>query len=277
MKKILFLTLIAGALLFSASCQREGVLYDFPQDAALLSFPNKKISFEMSEEDGNKVVVQLYRGNTKGAVSVPFEFEDASGKFTPAKNTFDFADGEGVASVDITYSSIEDFGPEAYGMKMSIDEEQVSPSGVAELAISARRALTLKFVGQGKWTSGFLSTLFEEDASWPQDLYTTEEYPNLFIMPDCWVEGFNFMFNMVDGVPVWAELVDTGLTVAEAFDNDAYASLGDFWLLPGECSIENGVMTLMTDVIFLPEVDGGTSLFEMETPEIFVFPKGVEL
>ena len=277
MKKILFLTLIAGALLFSASCQREGVIYDFPKDAALLSFPNNKLNWQMVAEDGNKIVAQLHRGNTKGALSVPFEFSDGTaGVFTPSKTTFDFADGENVASVEITYPDINDFAGEVFKMKLAVDEEQVSPSGYSEMTVSAQRKLTPVLLGEGTWYSGFLSIVYDKDVTWKQKIYNTKEAPNYYILPDCWKKGYDFSFMMVDGVPVWPDEVDTGLSVAELFDNPGYASLGNFWLVPGESEIADGMLMLMTDVIYSHGVDD-YSLLEMETPEYFIPPKGVEI
>ena len=264
MKKILFLTLIAGALLFSASCERKGTIYEIPEGASLLSFPTDAMSFSMVAEDGNKITVQLNRGNTKGALSVPFQFSDGTeGVFKPAKTTFDFADGEGVATVDINYPNINDFGGEVFEMVLTVDEEQVSPSGIGELKVSAQRKLTPKYLGTGT----FISSWFDGE-SWDQDIYNTEEAPNYYILPDCWVVGTDFTFNMVDGVPVWAEMFDTGCP----FDPDE-AGYGNVWLIPDSCEIADGAI-ILTTYYALPKIGHQWSF---TLPEIFVLPEGLTL
>jgi hypothetical protein len=264
MKKILFLTLIAGALLFSASCERKGTIYEIPEGASLLSFPTSAISFNMVAADGNKITVQLNRGNTKGALSVPFQFSDGTeGVFKPAKNTFDFADGEGVASVDITYPDINAFGGEKYEMVLTVDEAQVSPSGNAELKVSAKRVLTRKFLGTGTFVSGWF-----EGESWEQDIYTTEEAPDYFILPDCWIAGTDFTFTMVDGVPVYPDFFDTGLP----YSPDA-PEYGNIWLIPDSCTIEDGAIVLTT-YYALPKAD---HVWGFTDNEVFILPEGLTL
>ena len=271
MKKIFILTLIAGALLLSDACQREGVLYDFPKDAALLTFPNNKIGYQMLPEDGNKIVVELYRGNTKGDLSVPFEFKDKTdGVFVPAKTTFDFADGEAVATVDINYPSISDFGGETYEMELAIDEETVSPSGYDELKVTAQRKLTLVSLGEGSWISGFYSLIAGEVITWPQELLTAEESPDYFNLPDCWEEGYPFTFTVSDGVITWPDLIDTGVASEDIVGVD----LGNLILAPISCTYASGKMTLtaMPSVFYSGAYIG---ILDEPIQEIFTLPEGV--
>ena len=207
MKKLLYLSLIIGAFCFASSCQREGVLYDMPANCALVSFPAEDAVYEMVASDGNKITLLLNRGNTKGSVSIPVSVveDKTDGVFKLTKSTFDFADGEAVASIDITYPDINKFGGEVYEMTIAVDDEdQVSPSGFGEVTVSAQRKLTWKFLGTGVWYTDF----FEEE--WEQPIYTTEEAPNYYIFPDCWVEGVNFTFTVVDGKPVFPDVIPTG-------------------------------------------------------------------
>ena len=263
MKKILFLTLIAGALLFSASCQREGVIYDFPQDAALLSFPNNKLKIKMAPEDGGKFVVQLHRGNIKGALSVPFELTDKSGFFTPAKNTFDFADGEGVANVEITYPDVNDFGGETYKILLDIDEEQVSPSGFAGMTVAAQRLLTPVYLGEGEW----LSSWFDGETH-KQKIYNTKEVPNCYILENCWDSGVDFTFMMIDGEPVWPEEIETELP----YDPDI-PDYGNVSILPVESFFteDDGKEVLVLICQYaLPKISyvfGGTGVEAFYIPE----------
>ena len=260
MKKILFLTLIVGALLFTASCDKKGVIYEFPSDAQLLSFPSDVATFSMVSEDGNKITVYLYRGNTKGAISVPFSFADGTdGVFTPAKTTFDFEDGQGVASVDINYPDINAFGGETYEMVLSIDENQVSPSGEAELKVKAQRKLTLKKLGTGTFNSYFW---FE--VSFPQDVYNAEEAPNYYVLPDCYADGTDITFTVKDGKPIFANPFFTGYLVSGF----------QLWVALESAEIDGNTVVMNCADFFLPEYGNYSFGGGVET---FEFPAGVAI
>jgi hypothetical protein len=234
MKKIIYISLAIMALMLTGSCQREGTIYDIPADSALVSFPADDAIFEMVAEDGNKVTVELWRGNTKGAASIAFEVEDKTdGVFKPAKNTFDFADGEAVAKLDITYPDINAFGGEVYEMTLKIaDEKQVSPSGIDEITVSAQRKLTRKFVGTGVYYSDW----YEEE--WEQDLYTTVEAPDLFILPSCWVKGTDFTFTVKNHQPVWP---------ASFFTGYVHSSYGNVFIYTGQVLVDENVMYIESE------------------------------
>ena len=113
MNKIIYFILAGAMLMLSNSCQHQGTIYEIPEGNACVSFPNDKAIFEMLASDGNKVTVELWRGNTKGAASVAVDIEDhTGGVFTPSKESFDFADGQSVATIDFTYPDLNAFGGE---------------------------------------------------------------------------------------------------------------------------------------------------------------------
>ena len=229
MKKIITLSFAILALLMVTSCEQQGTIY-IP-DNACVSFPSDAAMFNMLASDGNKITIELWRGNTDGPVSVPVTIEDGTGGvFKPAKQQFDFADGESVATLDFTYPDINAFGGETYEITVTIsDENQVSPSGIDQVTIKAQRQLTRVKVGTGTYYSDW----YEEE--WPQDLYTTVEAPDLFILPSCWVKGTDFTFNMVNGKPVWP---------ASFFSGYVHSSYGNVYLYTGESYIEDGVIYL---------------------------------
>lgn len=231
MKKLLYLTVILSAMFLSASCQREGAIFE-AGDSALLSFPSEDAIIVMDAPDGNKFSIELWRGNTKGAISVPVTISyDVDGVFTPAKEAFDFADGEAVATLEFKYDDINNFGGETYEIEVSIsDETQLSPAGIQTVTISANRKLTPVFLGTGV----YYSDLFEEE--WPQDIYNTVEAPNYYILPDCLEVGTDITFTMVNGQPVFPALFDTGVLY-----NSTY----------GYISIVNDGATLVDGVITL--------------------------
>ena len=258
MKKVLYIILAAAALLLTNACERVGTVYQIPEGNPLVSFPAEDAIFEMVASDGNKITVELWRGNTKGAVSVPVEFENATGGvFTPAKSTFDFADGESVATLDITYPDINAFGGETYQIGITVsDPDMVSPSGISETLVSAQRKLTPKYLGTGIYYSDW----YEEE--WEQDIYTTEEAPDLYIFPNCWVKGTDFMFNMVNGEPVWP---------IDFFSGYVHSSYGNVYIMPATSYIEDGVLVLEVEHYHVTAGSFGGGI------EYFSLPDGVTL
>ena len=256
MKKIIYITLAIMALMLTSACQHEGTIYDMPANSALVSFPSDAAIFEMLASDGNKITVDLWRGNTNGAASIAIEIDDKTdGVFKPSKNTFDFADGQGVASIDFTYPDINAFGGETYKLVLKIaDENQVSPAGIDEMTISASRKLTPKYVGTGIYYSDW----YEEE--WEQDLYSTEEAPDFFILPDCWVKGTDFTFTVQNHKPIWP---------ASFFSGYVHSSYGNVYIYTGESYIENGV-------IYLPVTGYRVSAGSFgDGMEYFVLPEGI--
>ena len=238
MKKIIYITLAVSALILTGACQREGTFYDMPEGSAVVSFPSTDAIFDMLAEDGNKITVELWRGNTKGAASVPVTIDNQTGGvFTPAKSSFDFADGEGVARLDITYPDINAFGGEVYKLVLSVADDQVSPSGIGKMTVKAQRKLTPVKIGTGEFYSDFW-----ED-SWAQDIYNTVEAPNYYILPDCWATGGDWTFTYSGGKFVWPADFDSGYT---------YGSYGNVWIKTGESFVEDGVLYLVVDSYHLP-------------------------
>jgi hypothetical protein len=255
MKRIIYITLAIMALMLTSACQHEGTIYEMPADSSLVSFPSDEAIFEMVASDGNKVTVDLWRGNTKGAASIPVQIEDKTGGvFTPAKSSFDFADGEGIAHLDITYPDINAFGGETYELTLSVDEKLLSPSGIGKMTVSASRKLTPKYVGTGIYYSDW----YEEE--WEQDLYTTEEAPDFFILPDCWVRGTDFTFTVQNHKPIWP---------ASFFSGYVHSTYGNVYIYTGDSYIENGVIYLPVTGYRVSAGSFGSGM------EYFVLPAGV--
>ena len=255
MKRIIYIILV---VLLAASCNRNGKIYDIPVNNPCVSFPSDAAIIEMLASDGNKITVELWRGNTKGATSIAVDIEDdTDGVFTPAKNSFDFADGEAVATLDFTYPDINAFGGEIYKITIAIaDPDQVSPSGINEITISAQRKLTRKYLGTGTFYSAF------HDDEWEQDIYTTEEAPDLYILPDCWKKGTDWMFNVNNGQIIWPATFFTGYV---------HSTYGNVNIKSGDSYIENGVLYLIVQSYFVSAGSFGNG------HETFILPKGVTL
>ena len=258
MKKVIYIILAGAALMLTNACQRQGTIYEIPEGSACVSFPSDAAKFQMLASDGNKVTVEMWRGNTQGAASIAVDIDDQTGGvFTPSKQTFDFADGQAVATLDFTYPDINAFGGETYKVVLSVsDPKQVSPAGIDKMTISAQRKLTPKYVGTGIYYSDW----YEEE--WEQDLYTTEEAPDLYILPDCWVRGTDFMFNMVNGEPVWPSVFFSGYV---------HSTYGNVNIHVGSSYIEDGVLVLEVAGYRVSAGSFGSGI------EYFILPEGISL
>jgi hypothetical protein len=193
MKKILYFTSILCVLLFATSCEQERVLYS-GEGGAEVSFPSNLLRVAMVAADNNQFEIELWRGNTKGAVSVPVTISGATTIFTPQKNQFDFADGESTAYLKFSYADLNNFGGETYSIKVEIsDDSQLSPSGRGVLNISAQRKLTFQSVGTGT----FYSEFFEDE--WAQPLLKAAE-AEYYRMPNLYFDGYNLEFTVENGV-----------------------------------------------------------------------------
>ena len=245
------------ALAFSASCAREGTFYEIPDGNPCVSFPASTAIFEMVAADGNKFTIELWRGNTKGSATVPVTISGGEGAFTPSKSSFDFADGQAVSTIDFTYPDLSAFGGEIYKITVTVDDEDmVSPSGYDQVTISAQRKLTPKYLGTGIYYSDWY------EAEWKQDIYTTEEAPNYYILPSCWVTGTDFTFTMENGKPVWP---------ASFFSGYVHSSYGNVYIYPADSYIEDGVLYLEVAGYRVSAGSFGGGI------EYFVLPDGVVL
>lgn len=99
MKKLLYLTFVLGAIFLTASCERELVKYEPEAGEVGVSFLSDKAIVEMLPEDGNKISVDLYRGTTGTAVTVPVGVTDYDGIFAHT-NLFDATTGAAIPVID---------------------------------------------------------------------------------------------------------------------------------------------------------------------------------
>lgn len=193
MKKILFYINMVLLLFVALSCEDNRETYKLG-DSVEASFPSTMVNYLMTAEDGNKIQLEMWRGNTKGVASVPVTITDKTGGvFTAEKAQFDFVDGESKAYLTFSYPNINNFGGEKYEFEIAItDEEQVSPGGQETIKVTAQRKLTYKSLGTGTFTSNF----FED--SWPQEVLKAEE-ADFYKLPNCYYNGYPIEFSIVDG------------------------------------------------------------------------------
>ncbi len=260
MKKLLNIAFILSAVLLAASCERELTAYEPEEGEVCASFLSDAAIVSMVAEDGNKFTVDLYRGISQGAASVPFTLTDATGLFTAAKNQFDFADGEVKASVDITYADINalEYGTE-YVVTLKIDDpDQVSVAGYDKIKVVASRPATRVLKGVGVWQCALFSS------PWQQPLCNLAEDNNFYILPDLYTEGYDVTFKYAGGTPVFDADINTFIMYDE--DTPAY---GTFHLYPSAVAVAGGIMQVVAEYA-LPAINYSFGTFA----EYFQLPDG---
>lgn len=135
MKKLLYLTFVLGAIFLTASCERELVKYEPEAGEVGVSFLSDKAIVEMLPEDGNKISVDLYRGTTGTAVTVPVGVTDYDGIFAHT-NLFDAATGAAIPVIDYNLYYIDG---------------NYTALGFAETADGTPTAIPAKDIDNGLW------------------------------------------------------------------------------------------------------------------------------
>lgn len=248
MKKLINLTAALMLLVAGTSCERDLATFEYEEGIAGATFPSDVQIFTMTTEDGNKIMVEMVRGNSKGNVSIPVEITDnTDGVFTPEKSSFDFKDGETSAYLTFTYPSIEDFGGETYTIDIEVTDEkaleQIAMTGIEAVTVKATRQLTEVSLGMGF----FEDPVLMEDA-WDQEICTTVEATNLFYLKNCFAKGTNVNFTVENGVFSTDETIDTGCLYDASYGNFAIREANI------EYSAENNSLVL-TGILCLPSID----------------------
>lgn len=248
MKKIIYLTAALMMLFAGTSCERDLTIFEYEEGIAGATFPSDVQVFSMLPEDGNKIMVEMVRGNSKGDISIPVEITDyTDGVFTPEKSSFDFKDGETSAYITFTYPSLEDFGGETYSIDIEVTDEkaleQIAMTGIEAVTVEATRQLTEVSLGEGFFDDPVLM----EDA-WDQEICTTVEAPDLFYLKSCFAKGANINFNVNNGVFSIAETVDTGCLYGAGYGNFAIREANI------EYDADNNSLVL-TGILCLPAID----------------------
>lgn len=337
MKKLLYLSFVLGAFFLTASCERELVQYEPEAGEIAASFLTDKAIVSMLPEDGNKITVDLYRGITGTAVSVPVVITDydhllahdnildattsmapvvedglyfidgtytalgftATAEGTPTaipaadvQDGFWIADADGflvVAGADATTvvecmdsEAAFDFGaadtkatltldyPDINALAFAkdytvdiyiIDVNQVSPSGYDEIEVVASRQATRQDKGVGSWKSCIFSQ------PWPQPIYNFVEAPNIYTLPDLYVEKYDLRFSYDAGTITFPNEIDTMIM----YDDDD-PDYGTFVLYPQSVSLSDGVITIAA-YLTLPAIGHvfGVYAEKYTLPEGFTF------
>lgn len=194
--------LFAFALLASgifSSCDTDAEKTFYNAEKVEYAFAGTLQKTEMLPEDGNKIIVPIYRNTTEGASTLNLSMEmseNAEGLFALATPTVTFEEGAGIANAEITYQDINTLGvTDVYEFELTFSEELASPSQVNTIEVSAQRRLTYKQIGVGT----FASTIFgSEDGSpevWEQPIEKAEE-AEVYRLPDCYFTGYPITFSL---------------------------------------------------------------------------------
>lgn len=198
MKKIITIGLgclmsLASAVFTSCNTDVEGVIYT-PETTGYSFAATQQIT-QLTNEDQGVIKVPVYRNSSEDESSVELAVQMSAAAeeiFSLATSSLSFKNGETVAYAELNFGSVDKLGAvDKYNIRLSIDENSVSSSGVGSITVQASRLLTWENYGVGIYTS----ELFGE--AWEQPIEKAAE-GNIFRLPDCIFEGYPFIFTLSD-------------------------------------------------------------------------------
>ena len=272
MKNILKSTLYALCLAVVASCAGEKVTYDFSENPGpAATFSAEKLQIPgLTAEDNGKLYIPLYRGNVKGTAKVGVALSGGEEVCELATPFVEFADGENVANIEITFD-FETLTPKPATLKLEIAEEKdLAYDGIQSTTFTFVKQLTYETVGTGAYYSYFWHAYFGDPTAgmWDQELLKAKE-GNYFKLKDCWSVGTDFSF-FCDGETVDWYTDNTGTS---------YGSYGNIYLnfTGGEVyKNDDGLYELALSVpaYYLPAMSN--YVLVPDGVEVFTVPAGFE-
>lgn len=184
MKRLYILTLTVCMVLVSCSEKNIGTLYEESGKGGF-AFGGPVLNIETVPEDGNEILVPVYRSNTSvnmaeisfqydvaGASSAEPEWKDADPDaiFSLTSKRVIFPDKAYMAYAHVRYTDITALNPTGkYRFKLKIGSD-TTPSGRNEVVVTAGRKLTFEFMGKCLWHD----TCMFDDA-YEADIYKAKE------------------------------------------------------------------------------------------------------
>lgn len=183
MKKTIIATICC---ICCAACTDKniGTLYEENGDGGF-AFASQVLNIEAVPEDGNEILVPVYRTNTTiNMAEISFQYDvaeisssepewkesDPNSLFSLTTQRVIFPDGMLTAYARVRYTDITDLSPTGkYRMKLKI-KDRLTPSGRDEIIITAGRKLTFEFVGKCDWLDRCLF-----DKAYEAELYKARE------------------------------------------------------------------------------------------------------
>ncbi|WP_300813577.1 hypothetical protein [uncultured Bacteroides sp.] len=192
LNKLTVCVLILLTAFTSCDTDVEGVIYT-PDETACYSFASSQINVELTADNQGVLKVPVYRGATNGNASLALTVdmdEATAAVFSLTSSEVAFANGEGVAYVELNFGSIDNLGATTkYTITLSIPEANQSPSAEGSVKVQAQRQLTWENFGTGVYSS----QLFGQ--SWPQPIEKAVE-GNVYRLPDCIIEDYPIVFTL---------------------------------------------------------------------------------
>ena len=266
MKKLVYLAFVAVALFLTASCDREGVIYQPVEGEACVTFRAAETIVQVNAEDAPTFQVELLRGLTADALSIPVTITDANGIFTADKSQFDFAAGENKAVITFTYVGDDVEYGEEYEIDIELnDPSQTSVSGYDATTVVLARKMTKVSKGKGTYTSGRASIAAKQ-----VEFFATAEKADLFTIAGPYKDGFDMMFTVVAGQPVFGfTAFNTGL-----LDPQYGSNYGNLYLYLGGAAYAEGVIALSVTYCVIA---GGGLAGIIAGVDTYALPAGVTL
>lgn len=166
MRKILCFLIAAIAICLPVSCDKQ-VLGPVLDRATGFSFAAPVLNMETDPSDENVLRIPLFRSATAEEVAaIKCEFydpetekyvtADPEGRFRLATTRVVFIDDARTGYVQVSYSSIDDFGmTDKYSFRLTVDAP-VTPGGYATTVVTVNRRLTFDSLGTGTFYDEFL-------------------------------------------------------------------------------------------------------------------------
>lgn len=253
MKKIIYLTTLFSLLFALISCEPERALYSETRGAEV-SFPATGQRINMVAEDNGKFEVELWRGNSDGALTVPVVITGDLTPFTPAAEEFVFAPDQNSATLVFSYDDLSNFGGEIYSITIAVaDENLIAISGIDEVKLTVRRQLTFKLYQTGV----FYSDIYGE--GWEQELYKAEE-GDLYRFPSLYYNGYDIEFEIVG-----SDIIIPSYQATGEFHGTYGAGM---WHNEGGSNYNAGVYEF--NVSLVVDVGGGLARWVSYVTELFV-------
>lgn len=154
------------ALFMLFSCDKQ-VLGPFMEQTAGFSFAAPVLNMETDPSDDNILRIPIYRtASAEEMAAIKCEFYDPAtesyvaidpeGRFRLATTRVMFLDDARTGYVQVSYSSIDDFGmTDKYSFRLSIDSP-ITPGGYATTVVTVNRRLTFDSIGIGTFYDEFL-------------------------------------------------------------------------------------------------------------------------
>ena len=165
MRNIFFTIAALCAMFVSCSEDNIGATYDGVENGGF-AFGSLVLNIEAAPEDGNEILVPVYRSTPKvNMAEISFEYDcaessssdpdwkeaDPNGIFSLTTKRVIFPDKSYTAYARIRYTDINDLNPLGkYRIRLKINS-QLSPSKKGEVVITAGRKLTFEKIGNCMW------------------------------------------------------------------------------------------------------------------------------